>query len=70
MYSYVYSEFYLALLEPNENPRSDEAGRITRSELPKLASISYMRWSITFGVASTFIFFLGFVVAFIGLIRY
>jgi len=70
MYSYIYLESYLALLQPNENPMQDEQIRVARSEPPKAASISCMRWSLILGFASTFIFFLGFVVAFVGLVRY
>jgi hypothetical protein len=70
MYSYIYLESYLALLQPNENPIPDEQIRIARSGPPKAASISYMHWSLILGLTSTFIFFLGFVVAFVGLVRY
>ena len=70
MYSYIYLESYLALLQPNENPMQDEQIRVARSEPPKAASISCMHWSLILGFASTFTFFLGFVVAFVGLVRY
>jgi drug/metabolite transporter (DMT)-like permease len=69
MYSYIYLENYLAILQPNDSSTSDEQ-RIAQSEPPKAASISYMRWSLILGLASTFVFFLGFVVAFVGLVRY
>jgi hypothetical protein len=70
MYSYIYLESYLALLQPNEDPMPDEQVRIARSGPPKAASISYLRWSLILGFASTFVFFLSFVVAFVGLVRY
>jgi len=48
----------------------EEAIRLARARPPKQASISYMHWSLILGFASTFAFFLGFIVAFGGLVRY
>ncbi|TQF41156.1 hypothetical protein UNPF46_08530 [Bradyrhizobium sp. UNPF46] len=70
MYSYIYLETYLALLHPNVEPLPEEQIRLVRAEPPKLASVSYMHWSLILGLGSTFAFFLGFVVAFVGLVRY
>ncbi|MGJ4973429.1 hypothetical protein ACQR1N_30840 [Bradyrhizobium sp. HKCCYLRH1073] len=70
MYSYIYLESYLAVLYPNVEPLPEEQVRLARAEPPKQASVSYMRWSLVLGLGSTFAFFLGFVVAFVGLVRY
>lgn len=70
MYSYIYLEHYLAVLHPNEETVPDEATRLTLASRPKAASLSYMKRSLLLGLASTFMFFLGFVIAFVGLVRY
>ncbi|UFZ03139.1 hypothetical protein LQG66_28450 [Bradyrhizobium ontarionense] len=70
MYSYAYLESYLAKLYPNLNPMPDEDVRVEQAEPAKVASVSYMHWSILCGLASTFVFFCGFVTAFTALVRY
>jgi hypothetical protein len=40
------------------------------AQAPKDTSIAYMKRSLILGLASTFMFFLGFVVAFVALVRY
>jgi hypothetical protein len=70
MYSYIYLEHYLAVLQPNQETVPEDATRLALAQGPKGASVSYMKRSLLMGLASTFMFFLGFVVAFVGLVRY
>lgn len=70
MYAYVYLEKYVAQIHPNVDPLPDEQVRIAASKPNEAASVFYMRWSIILGMASTHIFFLGFIIAFVGLVRY
>jgi hypothetical protein len=70
MYAYFYLESYLAVLQPNQKTVPEEATRLALAQAPKDASIAYMKRSLILGLASTFMFFLGFVVAFVALVRY
>jgi hypothetical protein len=70
MYAYIYLENYLAVLQPNQETVPEEATRLALAQGPKDASLSYVKRSLVMGLGSTFLFFLGFVVAFVGLVRY
>jgi hypothetical protein len=70
MYSCIYMEHYLAVLHPNQDTVPEEEARLAMAQGPKNASVSYLKQSLALGLASTFMFFLGFVVAFVGLVRY
>jgi hypothetical protein len=71
MHSYIHSEHYVSILHPNdENATPDEAKRLTMAAGPQRASKLNMNRALKLGIASTYIFFLGFFVAFVALIRY
>jgi hypothetical protein len=70
MLSYAHSEHYVAVLHPNEETIPQEAARLTLAQGPLNASLAYMKQSLILTLASTFLFFLGFVVAFVALVRY
>ena len=65
-YAYIYSEHYGALLE--------QAGRGETMKYPPdgaaKASMSYMQRTMICGLASAFVFFVGFVIACTALVRY
>jgi hypothetical protein len=71
MYAYIYTEHYVALLYPNdEYAIPDDPNRIALANGARDASTSFMKRATVLALASTFLFFLGFVVAFVALVRY
>jgi len=70
MYAYIYLESYLAVLHPNEDVIPDEVKRLALAQKPHDASVSSMKLALVLGLASTAVFFIGFLVAFVALVRY
>jgi|SRR5665213_300477 len=71
MYSYIYTEHYISVVHPNvERVSTDDAERVVLAESPRKASVSFMNRALGFGLASTYVFFLGFFIACVALIRY
>jgi hypothetical protein len=71
MYSYTYIEHYVALLYPNdENAVPDDPKRVALANGARDASASFVKRATVLALTSTFLFFLGFVVAFVALVRY
>lgn len=71
MYAYVPLEHYVSILYPNdENAVPNDPARQVLAQGVQRGSIAYMKRATVLALGSTFFFFLGFLVAFVALVRY